>query len=278
MQGHNLRNRVLHAVPVHEYELAVGKIDHVHGTVASKIAYIASHTFAMDAMTWFTSGLADRGDADIRLEAAMAKLFNTETAWTIADETLQIRGGRGYETADSLRGRGEEPVPAERMLRDCRINRIIEGTSEIMRLFIAREALDFHMQIAGSLLKKFEFGPALKVVGKYATWFPKQCLYWALPPKYNAAYGSKLAAHLRFVERSAHKLARNTFYCMALYQARLEKRQQILARIVEIGVDLFAVAVTCASAHSKLSKSPDDRSPLELDADRHQIHVQHPFP
>src|SRR5262245_5957395 len=178
-----------------------------HDAVAAMLADIAAGTFAMDAVTWLTAGLADRGGADIRLEAAMAKLFCSETSWRIADETLQVRGGRGYETARSLRGRGEEGIPVERMLRDSRINRIIEGTTEIMHRFIAPEALDWHLRAAGALLDprtptKVKAKAGLKAAGMYARWYPKQWIYWV---KRHNSLGGRLATHFRFVERMSHR-------------------------------------------------------------------------
>src|SRR5256886_480621 len=120
-----------------------------HAAIAGKIAEMAGNVFAMEAMTFLTSSLLDRKAGDLRIETAMCNMWATETTWRIADDAMQVRGGRGYETAQSLAGRGEAPIAVERFLRDCRVNIIFEGSSEIMRLFIAREALDPHLKVGG---------------------------------------------------------------------------------------------------------------------------------
>lgn len=248
----------------HQWGGPIGK----HEAIAHKLAFIASHTFAMESMTWLASTLADKGKTDIRLEAAMAKLFCTEIAWKIVDETMQIRGGRGYETADSLRSRGEKAYPVERMMRDARINRIIEGSSEIMRLFISREALDPHMRVAGELLNpKLAWWNKIKAMLRagwfYSKWYPLQWFFWSSWPKHRALE-KRMASSFRFVDKTAHRLARAIFRAMLFYQEGLQKKQMILGRLVDMGADLFAMAASCSKAHALFQKDSSDPTSLEL--------------
>ena len=222
-----------------------------HEAIASKLAWMASHTMAMEAIVWLTSGLSDRGDVDLRLEAAMAKLFNTEVAWQCADHLVQIRGGRGYETSESLGARGEKPYPVERILRDMRINRIFEGTSEIQRLVIAREAVDPHMKRGFKILQPEtpmgeKFGAAVKAGAHYAHWYPSRYIGWSRKPEYKE-FG-KLSGDMAYIERSSRHLSRSIFHAMMRYQAKLERKQMVLFRIVDIGTDLFAMSATISYA------------------------------
>jgi alkylation response protein AidB-like acyl-CoA dehydrogenase len=223
-----------------------------HAAVAEKVSFIAATTFGLEAVLDLSAKLADAGSKDIRIEAALAKLWCSEMAWQIADELVQIRGGRGYETADSLAARGERAVPAEQILRDLRINRIFEGSTEIMHLLIAREAVDAHLSAAGDLASKdadlqAKARAAVSATGFYAKWLPQLAVGKGSVPRSYGEFGA-LSKHLRYVERSARKLARQTFYGMGRWQAKLEYRQGFLARIVDIGAELFAMAAACSRA------------------------------
>ncbi|UNO39672.1 acyl-CoA dehydrogenase family protein [Streptomyces sp. MST-110588] len=223
-----------------------------HEAVGAKISFIAATTFALEAVVDLASQMADEDRNDIRIEAALAKLYGSEMGWLMADELVQIRGGRGFETAESLAARGERAVPAEQMLRDLRINRIFEGSSEIMHLLIAREAVDAHLSVAGDLIDAekslADKGRAAAKAGSfYARWLPKLVAGPGQLPRTYAEFGD-LAPHLRYVERAARKLARSTFYGMSRWQGRMETKQGFLGRVVDIGAELFAMSAACVRA------------------------------
>ena len=234
-----------------------------HDAVAQKLAFIAASTFGMEAVVDVSSRLADDKKNDIRIEAAIAKLYASELGWQVVDELVQVRGGRGYETAESLLARGEKPIPAEQVLRDMRINRIFEGSSEIMHLLIAREAVDQHLQVAGELLQgdgglQAKANAAIQASRFYAKWLPQLTVGEGQNPRSFHEFGS-LAPHLRFVERSSRKLARSTFYAMTRWQAELEHKQAVLGRIVDIGAELFAIASSVVYADTIAREHPDRR-------------------
>ena len=238
-----------------------------HETIAGKQAKIASDTFAMDAVWKIASAMADNKHFDIRLEAAIAKLFNTVSHYELLQQTLQIRGGRGFETADSLRERGEEGIAIERMLRDSRVNLIFEGSSEIMHLFIAREALDFHLQHIGAL-----FNPGVSLGGKimaflkmmkiYSLWYPKLWIPVISAKKFGM--DTRLNRHMRKVEQLSKKMSRTLFHKMAMYQKKMAEKQLLINRFVDIGTELFIMSAACSYAGSLQASEPNAANAVEL--------------
>jgi alkylation response protein AidB-like acyl-CoA dehydrogenase len=226
-----------------------------HAAVAEKIARMAADLFAMESMTLLTSALVDRHDTDIRVEAAMCKMWGTEAAWRIVNDAVQVKGGRGYETAESLAARGDAPDPLERYVRDNRIYTIFEGSSEILRLFLAREALDPHLAVSGEVLdSRVPAGrrlvAALKAGAYYAAWYPSRLLPAAGAP---AGTDPDIARHIDYCAATSRRLARTLFRAMVRHGTEIEREQVLLGRFVDVGAETFALSASCARAQQLLA-------------------------
>ncbi len=255
-----------------------------HAAIADKVARMAANTFALESMTLLTSALVDRDKhADIRLEAALCKLWGSEMTWRIVDETMQIRGGRGYETVASLKARGEKPIAVERFMRDCRINTIFEGSSEIMRLFIAREALDPHLKVAAPMLNSqlpvgLRLRSAVKAGVFYAGWYARQWLPFG--GMNTSGFDPRLARQLRFASRTSRRLARAIFHALVRFGPALDKQQILLGRFVDIGAELFAITASCSHAQSMLNhgaESPELFALVDYFCDTSRLRIRQLF-
>ncbi|MFD5778918.1 acyl-CoA dehydrogenase family protein [Streptomyces sp. NPDC126933] len=196
--------------------------------VGGKLSFIAATAFALEAMVEVSGRLADLGGNDTRLDAELAKLFASERAWLVADELVQIRGGRGYETAQSAVARGERGVPAEQLLRDLRIGRIFDGSTEALRTFIAAAVVERHR--------------AEETTSAAADGVDRQDA--------DGDDADPLAGHKRFVDRAARRLARLVGEFTDQPDTELDNRQRHLGRIVEIGAELYAMSASWVYAEA----------------------------
>ncbi|MEH1097941.1 acyl-CoA dehydrogenase family protein [Micromonospora sp. CPCC 205561] len=192
-----------------------------HEAVAGKIAFIAATAFALEAMVEVTGRHADAGLLDTHTEGELAKLFGSEQAWRIADELMQIRGGRGYETAESAAARGERGVPVEQLFRDLRIGRIFDGSSEALRVFVGTDAL----------------ADEAPPVGRSTPFAP--------PPGFGA-----LAGHLTYVDATSAELARHLADARERWGEAVAERQLFLGRVVDVAAELYAMTAACVYARA----------------------------
>ena len=185
------------------------------------------------------------------------------SAGRVIDTLVQLRGGRGYETAASLRARGEKPVPVEQVMRDFRVNRIFEGSSEIMHLMVAREGVEALLKETSALVKP-DGDVKTMVEDAIAGGLPSLAVDAGHSPRSFDEFG-ELAPYLRYVEDSSRRVARSILEGLGRWEAKLQQKQTFLARTVDIGAELFAIAAAVCYADTIRSDHPERKSePVEL--------------
>ena len=219
-----------------------------------KLARVASDLYASDAMLGELANLAASTDTDWALEAACCKVFASEMLWRAADEMVQLGGGRGFV----------KPYPYERLLRDARINRIFEGTNEILRLFIALNG------IQGPAEQLKEIGSALRrplrnlgLISGFAASRLKSA--FGATSTLDAELHERLAAHKEYLEKHVAELHSATERIIREYRGEIVERQQELERLSDMAIELFATACTLARTQTLIDERGAAECARELD-------------
>ena len=235
--------RVQFGKPIAEFEIT-----------QRKLARIASDVYASDAMLGELANLASSAESDWALEAACCKVFASEMLWRAADEMVQIAGGRGFV----------KPYPYERLLRDSRINRIFEGTNEILRLFIALNGIQGpaeQLQEIGSALRR-----PLRNLGLISGFAASRVRSaFGATPTLDVAVDDRLSSHKVYLEKHVAELYTSTQRVIRHYRAEIVDRQQELERLSDMAVELFATACTLARTQTLIDERGAEHCSRELD-------------
>jgi hypothetical protein len=218
-----------------------------------KLARTASDIYAADAMLGELTQLAEAPDGEYALEAACCKVFASEMLWRAADEMVQVAGGRGFV----------KPYPYERHLRDARINRIFEGTNEILRLFISLNG------IQGPAAQLKELGVALRrplrnlglISGAAASRLASRL---GATPTLDVAMHPRLEKHARHFEKHVAELKESAERLVRAYRKQIVERQQELERLSDMAVELFATACVLARTQALLAEREEAGCGREL--------------
>lgn len=219
-----------------------------------KLAATAADCYAADAMLGLLSAAMDRGDSDFALEAACAKVFCSDLVWRAADEMVQVAGGRGFV----------KPYPYERMLRDSRINRIFEGTNEILRLFIALNGVEGpaeYLAEVGSALRK----PLrnLGLVTGYAASRIRSVVGGS--PDMTVELHPRLYGHRKYFEKHVGELKDATARAIMRHRKRIVERQMVVERLADMAIDLYATAAVLSRTQALLDERGEERCGRELE-------------
>jgi alkylation response protein AidB-like acyl-CoA dehydrogenase len=208
--------------------------------VKDKIARMAETTFAMESLTYLAAGLVDRHAEDIMLETAISKLFCSEGLWRIIDDTLQLWGGEGYMREHGI----------ERMLRDARINRIVEGTTEVMTAFIALAG----MKSVGEDLEQVLRATKHPVgnFGRLARFAREQWRDVLIGPHVHDLH-PQIAAEGNTLARLTTRLARDVFHVLRTHREKILDMELVQQRISLSVVEMYAMAAVISRLQAELA-------------------------
>ena len=224
-------------------------------TQQMRIGQMAVSLFAMESLAQLVWHLADHKRYDIRIEAAIAKMFCSEETIRFLKDAQIIFGGMGYETAESKRLRGDPAFGIEQLVRDAEMYRIGEGATDILRPFVAREGLNPHLERAKKYLDELVTGlrrikGLLTLLGIYLPWYWRQWRRQPLPARPDVQH-PHVRSKLSYVEQASRRLARALLYAMAIHREALRDDQGRHNRTEAVGEDLLIIAATALYAQKQ---------------------------
>ena len=224
-------------------------------TQRMRVGRMAASLFAMEALASTLWRMADHHRYDVRIEAAITKIFCSETTIQFLKDAQTIFGGMGYETADSKRVRGEPAFGIEQLVRDAEMYRIGEGATDILRPFVAREAVDMHLErvrkyFDENMTTAWRLREIARLIVFYVPWYIRRWIPRPLP-SHTLFQRPDVRSPLLFVERASRRLARAVFYAMLWQRQVLRDDQGRQNRIELAGEDLMLIAVTSLYAEAQ---------------------------
>jgi alkylation response protein AidB-like acyl-CoA dehydrogenase len=211
-----------------------------HTLIGEKLCRTATYTLALDAVMAFCGAWANK-KGDLRLESAAAKIIGSEWYWEAVNDLFQVRGGRGFMTVESQRSIGEFSIPVMRMLRDARINMVWEGTSEILRIWMAREALAPYIDKGIAFLQESSSAKAA-ALSYYARMAVRSRLPYSTPSSSADMFGDDYARWVRFIESSSRSLTRSTLSATLRHRQGLQNKQLLLQDLIDDSLTIFPMA------------------------------------
>jgi alkylation response protein AidB-like acyl-CoA dehydrogenase len=231
-------------------------------TQRMRLGRMAVNLFMMEALASSVWRMADQHSYDVRIEAAIAKIFCSEKTIQFLKDAQIIFGGMGYETADSKRVRGEPAFGIEQLVRDAEMYRIGEGATDILRPFVAREGVSPHLDRAqrymnGEVNRGERLVELLKLARIYVPWYMSLWRSRSLPDR-TEFHHPKVRQLLSFVEQSSRRLACAIFWAMVRHGEQLRDDQGRQTRIETIGEDLLTIATAALEASSPARVTSDE--------------------
>jgi acyl-CoA dehydrogenase family protein 9 len=222
------------------------------GLIKDKIASMMSKTWALESMTYLTTGMVDAGVDDFSVESAICKVYGSETCWRVANETLQIAAGIGYMAE----------YPYERLLRDARINLIFEGTNEILRAFIALSGMQGPgrqlVDVARALREPIKgFG----LLSDFAIRKARGALGRERMSRHHPLLKREAVVFEEYAQRLAHEVDK----VLRKHGRDIAEMQYTQKRTAELSIELYAVAACIARTTHALERRGEEGARREMD-------------